>query len=154
MMFEAVLEDVFVTFQWIDRFQGKSWLSSTSPQPPTSPPGANVTTNMICTNFFKITLGSRLLPKFHSKMMLSGWRWPLSVQLRHYGDNFVGVGVGFTISHTAVTCWACSPSPVLQSNSRVQQKLGVVALPYTSMFTLSNTAVTCWVCFPSNSTYE
>ena len=29
------------------------------------------------------------------------------------------------------------------------QKLGVVALPYTSMFTLSNTAVTCWVCFPS-----
>ena len=35
------------------------------------------------------------------------------------------------------------------SISRVQQKLGVVALPYTSMFTLSNTAVTCWVCFPS-----
>ena len=32
---------------------------------------------------------------------------------------------------------------------RVQQKLGVVALPYTSTFTLSNTAVTCWVCFPS-----
>ena len=50
---------------------------------------------------------------------------------------------------TAVTCWVCFPSPVLQSNSRVQQKLGVVALPYTSMFTLSNTAVTCWVCFPS-----
>ena len=61
----------------------------------------------------------------------------------------VGVGVAFTLSHTAVTCWVCSPSPVLQSNSRVQQKLGVVALPYTSMFTLSNTAVTCWVCFPS-----
>ena len=61
----------------------------------------------------------------------------------------VGVVVGFTISHTAVTCWVCSPSPVLQSNSRVQQKPGVLALPYTSMFTLSNTAVTCWVCFPS-----
>ena len=29
------------------------------------------------------------------------------------------------------------------------QKLGLVALPYTSMFTLSNTAVTRWVCFPS-----
>ena len=43
----------------------------------------------------------------------------------------------------------CSPSPVLQSNGRVQQKLGSVALPYTSKFTLSNTAVTCWVCFPS-----
>ena len=69
-------------------------------------------------------------------------------------DQFVGVGVAFTLSHTAVTCWVCSPSPVLQSNSRVQQKLGVVALPYTSMFTLSNTAVTCWVCFPSHSTYE
>ena len=64
-------------------------------------------------------------------------------------DGFAGVGVAFTISHTAVTCWVCSPSPVLQSNSRVQQKLGVVALPYTSTFTLSNTAVTCWVCFPS-----
>ena len=64
-------------------------------------------------------------------------------------DWFVGVGVGFTTSHTAVTCWVCSPSPVLKSNSRVQQKLGVVALPYTSTFTLSNTAVTCWVCFPS-----
>ena len=61
----------------------------------------------------------------------------------------VGVDVAFTISHTAVTCWVCSPSPVLESNSRVQQKLGVVALPYTSTFTLSNTAVTCWVCFPS-----
>ena len=66
----------------------------------------------------------------------------------------VSVVVGFTISHTAVTCWVCSPSQVLQFNCRVQQKLGVVALPYTSMFTLSNTAVTCWVCFPSNSTYE
>ena len=66
----------------------------------------------------------------------------------------VGAGVAFTISHTAVTCWVCSPSPVLQSNSRVQQKLGVFALPFTSMFTLSNTAVTCWVCFPSHSTYE
>ena len=54
-----------------------------------------------------------------------------------------------SIFPTAVTCWVCFPSPVLQSNSRVQQKLGVVALPYTSMFTLFNTAVTCWVCFPS-----
>ena len=54
-----------------------------------------------------------------------------------------------SIFPTAVTCWVCSPSPVLQSNSRVQQKLGVFALPYTSMFTLSYTAVTCWVCFPS-----
>ena len=53
------------------------------------------------------------------------------VQLYSYDDYGDGVGVGFTISHTAVTCWACSPSPVLQSNSRVQQKLGVVALPYT-----------------------
>ena len=35
------------------------------------------------------------------------------------------------------------------SISRVQQKLRVVALPYTSKFTLSNTAVTCWVFFPS-----
>ena len=58
-----------------------------------------------------------------------------------------------SIFPTAVTCWVCFPSPVLQSNSRVQQKLGVVALPYTSTFTLSNTAVTCWVCFPSHSTY-
>ena len=61
----------------------------------------------------------------------------------------VGVGAAFTISPTAVTCWVCFPSPIFISNSRVQQKLGVVALPYTSMFTLSNTAVTCWVCFPS-----
>ena len=28
-------------------------------------------------------------------------------------DVSVGVGVAFTISHTAVTCWVCSPSPVL-----------------------------------------
>ena len=48
----------------------------------------------------------------------------------------VGVGVDFTLSPTAVTCWVCSPSPVLQSNIRVQQKLGVVALPYTLMFML------------------
>ena len=66
------------------------------------------------------------------------------VQFYSYGVGVgVGVGVAFTISHTAVTCWVCSPSPVLKSNSKVQQKLGVVALPYTSMFTLSNTAVTC-----------
>ena len=72
------------------------------------------------------------------------------MQFYRYGVGVgVVVGVAFTISHTAVTCWVCSPSPVLQSNSRVQQKLGVFALPYTSMFTLSNTAVTCWVCFPS-----
>ena len=58
------------------------------------------------------------------------------VQCYSYDDYGDGVGVGFTISHTAVTCWACSPSPVLQSNSRVQQKLGVVALPYTLMFML------------------
>ena len=70
------------------------------------------------------------------------------VQFYSYGVG-VCVGVAFTISHSAVTCWVCSPSPVLQSNTRVQQKLGVVALPYTSTFTLSNTAVTCWVCFPS-----
>ena len=60
----------------------------------------------------------------------------------------VSVVVGFTISHTAVTCWVCSPSPVLQSNSRVQQKLGVVALPYTSMFTLSITAVVGFASLP------
>ena len=57
------------------------------------------------------------------------------VQFYSYG---VGVGVVFTISHTAVTCWVCSPSPVLQSNSRIMQKLEVVALPYTSMLTQSN----------------
>ena len=57
------------------------------------------------------------------------------MQFYSYGVG-VGVGVAFTISHTAVTCWVCSPSPVLPSNSIVQQKLGVVALPYTSMFML------------------
>ena len=48
------------------------------------------------------------------------------VQCYSYDDYGVGVGVGFTISHTAVTCWV---SPELQSNSTVQQKLGEVALP-------------------------
>ena len=46
----------------------------------------------------------------------------------------VGVVVGFTISyisHSAATCLICSPSPVFKSKSRVQQKLGVVALSYT-----------------------
>ena len=41
------------------------------------------------------------------------------------GGGVVGVGVcicvgaGFAISPTSVTCWVCSPSPLLQSNSRV-----------------------------------
>ena len=63
----------------------------------------------------------------------------------------LGVHVPYLIQQQLVG-FASLPT-VLQSNSTVQQKLGVVALPYTSKFTLSNTAVTCWVCFPSHSTY-
>ena len=59
----------------------------------------------------------------------------------------VGAVVGLTISLTAVTCWVCPSSPVLQSNIRVQQKLGLYSQIYIqilySNFTLSNTAVTC-----------
>ena len=40
MMFKAVLVHAFVTFQWIDSLQGKSWLSSTSPPSLTSPPSS------------------------------------------------------------------------------------------------------------------
>ena len=101
-----------------------------------------------------------LVSIFTSQAKLSPVFWCHSVHADDADDNIGGVqfysygvgvcvGVAFTISHTAVTCWVCSPSPVLQSNTRVQQKLGVVALPYTSTFTLSNTAVTCWDCFPS-----
>ena len=36
----ALLEDAFITFQWIDRLQGKSRLSSTSQPSLTSPPSS------------------------------------------------------------------------------------------------------------------
>ena len=40
MHFVAVLTDAIVTFQWIGRLQGESWLSSTSPPSLTSPPAS------------------------------------------------------------------------------------------------------------------
>ena len=51
-----------------------------------------------------------------------------------YDGVTVGVVVGLTISFTAVICWVCSSSPVLQSNIRVQQKLGVFSLPFYFKF--------------------
>ena len=53
------------------------------------------------------------------------------------GGVYVGVTVdvvvGLTISLTAVTCWVCPSSPVLQSNIRVQ-KLGLYSLPFYFKF--------------------
>ena len=73
---------------------------------------------------------------------------------------YIGVGAGFTISPTAVTCWVCFPS---HSTYEYQQSTAeawgscspkyfdvhVIDVGVVVGFTICHTAVTCWVCFPS-----